>query len=389
MPIPASLSSLKNRIKTHPVALVVILVVALGVSGYGLKYLEEDAQRQKDLKAKDRSALSVINPFLAPPSPTPTPQLSREYVYAGSRLLAVEDANASAVPPADLAVWRPSTGVWWVLGGPGSAHVAYSWGNNAENDETVPGDYDGDGKTDFSIYRPGESSSWWIIRSSDGTVNVQGWGDNVNSDDIPIAADYDGDGKTDRAVIRPDEAPSNQYRWYILKSSGGGATVVDWGDDTQGDYFAPADYDGDGMADIAIWRSTTQTFYTLPSSNLSAPFSVFMNASSTTPVSADYDGDGKANFAIRSGAAWIIMNAALSSTTITTPANPSDLSTDIPVQNDYDGDGKCDIAVWRPFNSGPTDVGNWYIRKSGSSGALRQEQWGTTGDIPVPAYYRR
>ena len=31
--------------------------------------------------------------------PTPTPQLSKEYIYAGTRLLAVEDANANAACP--------------------------------------------------------------------------------------------------------------------------------------------------------------------------------------------------------------------------------------------------------------------------------------------------
>jgi len=48
------------------------------------------------------------------------PQLSREYLYAGSRLLAVEDANANAAPPADLAIWRPTSGEWWVMGSQGS-----------------------------------------------------------------------------------------------------------------------------------------------------------------------------------------------------------------------------------------------------------------------------
>src|SRR5688500_5662340 len=44
-----------------------------------------------------KNAPSSWNP-LAMPSPTATPyQLSKEYIYAGSRLLAVEDKNANAL----------------------------------------------------------------------------------------------------------------------------------------------------------------------------------------------------------------------------------------------------------------------------------------------------
>ncbi len=56
-----------------------------------------------DGKRTEPGLLSGLNPFAAP-VPTPTPlSLSKEYIYAGSRLLAVEDAGAVASPPADLA----------------------------------------------------------------------------------------------------------------------------------------------------------------------------------------------------------------------------------------------------------------------------------------------
>src|SRR5438445_4593210 len=112
-------------------------------------------------KELPKNAASSWNP-LAMPSATPTPQLSKEYIYAGSRLLAVEDANANAAPPADLAVWRPSNGEWYVLGGTNSAQTYFNWGTSG--DVPVPGDFDGDGKTDFSIFRP-SSSTWWVYRS--------------------------------------------------------------------------------------------------------------------------------------------------------------------------------------------------------------------------------
>lgn len=355
-----------------------VAFLCIGVMGAGLKYLEETAREEKikqqknPLAAKNQSLLSRVNPFMPPPAPAPTPQLSKEYIYAGSRLLAVEDAAANAVPPADLAVWRPSSGIWYVLGGTGSQGFATNWGNDSLGDVPTPGDFDGDGKTDLAILRR-TTATWWIWPSSGSSAYTVSLGATCTPPadcDLPAQADFDGDGKTDPAVWRPSNGG-----WYIFQSSTQSSVSTQFG--SSGDIPAPADYDGDGKADIAVWRSSNTTFYAVKSTDgnwLTPSF----GSSGNIPVSGDYDGDGKANFALQTATSFVIVNSTLTATTSVSWGQ----SGDVAVQNDYDADGICDVAVWRP------STGVWIIRNS-SNASTRTEQWGLTGDTPVPALYRR
>jgi hypothetical protein len=68
-----------------------------------------------------------------------------------------------------------------------------------------------------AIYRNG---TWFVKLSSDGGQTTVGWGG--LSQDIPVPADYDGDGKADIAAYRDG-------MWFILRSSDGGQTTVSWG----------------------------------------------------------------------------------------------------------------------------------------------------------------
>ena len=93
-------------------------------------------------------------------------------------------------------------------GGSGTSIVQFG----SSEDKPVPADFDGDGKTDLAIFRPGDES-WWYLRSSDNSFRVFSFG---ISTDKPVPGDYDGDGKADLAVFRPDGST-----WFINRSTAG------------------------------------------------------------------------------------------------------------------------------------------------------------------------
>lgn len=66
--------------------------------------------------------------------------------------------------------------------------------------------------------------------------------------DKPVPSDYDGDGKADIAVWRNSNAT-----WYVLQSSDQSWDVVQWG--ASGDKPVPGDYDGDAKTDYAVWQA--------------------------------------------------------------------------------------------------------------------------------------
>jgi hypothetical protein len=258
------------------------------------------------------------------------------------------------------AVFRPASGVWFFQGGGATAF-------GTDGDIPVPGDYDGDGIDSAAVFRP--SQGVWFI---EGAPSVA-WG---TAGDIPVPGDYDGDGDDDIAVFRPSSGV-----WFVQ-----GAPAVVWG--ANGDIPVAADYDGDGDDDIAVFRPSVGQWFVRggvgPTGNTG--FSTPVPASSTAigwgidgdvPVPGDYDNNGIADIAVYrpSSGSWFIR--------LGLPDQPSSpnrgfswgLPTDIPVAADYNGDGAVDVAVYRP------STGEWFVL-----GGL-QTAWGTTGDLPVPGYY--
>lgn len=175
-------------------------------------------------------------------------------------------------------------------------------------------------------------------------------------------ADFDGDGKADLSVFRPSDKS-----WY-LNQSAAGFSAIQFGLST--DKITPADFDGDGKTDIAVFREGT--WYWLSSST--GGFNAFQFGSSgDIPVPADFTGDARAELAVYRGGNWFVLN--LSNNQFS--SIQFGISSDKPVANDYDGDGRTDFAVYRE--------GTWYLLQSTQGFAAIQ--FGLPTDRLVPADY--
>jgi len=203
------------------------------------------------------------------------------------------------------------------------------------------------GYRNLTVYRP-LTAQWYV----NGVLTTQ-WGD---LHDRPVPADYDGNGTTDIAVFRPSNG-----RWYIQSPYQevqlGAAHAIP----------VPGNYNGVGGAEPAVFYPNTGYWYT------STGASTQWGTAGDFPVPADYDGNGTTDYAIwrPSDGGWYVQNQF-----VIAWGGPGD----IPVPGDYTGDGITDLAIWRPSD------GTWWIYNR-LTGQHSMTQWGTVGDYPVPGNY--
>ncbi|MFH1038947.1 MAG: choice-of-anchor tandem repeat GloVer-containing protein [PVC group bacterium] len=239
---------------------------------------------------------------------------------------------------ADIAVFRPDSGLWAVRG---LGRIYFG----AAGDIPVSGDYNGDGYTDVGIFR--RATGLWAVKN----ITRLYFG---GSNDLPVPADYDGDGCCDAALFGEQSG-----QWKIR-----GITAVHFG--SLGDRPAPGDYNGDGAADIALFR---------PDSGLWAVRGVtrcYFGTSGDVPVPGVFQWYGSLMSTIPFRDRIAVFRSATGLWAIRNLTRAYfGTSGDTPVAGDFTGNSLDDIAVFRP------DSSLWAIR------GLSRVYFGTPGDIPV------
>jgi autotransporter-associated beta strand protein len=266
----------------------------------------------------------------------------------------------------EVSSFRPSDGTWNMILTSNGATVSTNWG--LSGDKLTPADYDGDNRTDLAIFRDGV---WWILNSFNNSVTTVQFG---LSGDIPVPNDFDGDGRADIAVWRPSNGV-----WYELRSLSNQTAAGAFG--LNGDQPLLGDFDGDGMGDLAVYRPADGVWHLLMSSNnayVAFPFGI----STDRPCAADFDGDGKTDPCVFRGTTdpnqpdFYILKSSDQSALYVSWGLPND----VPMLGDYDGDGKTDVGVFRPASH------DWFWLRS-SNATVGLSSFGQTGDISIPSAF--
>ncbi len=278
----------------------------------------------------------------------------------------------------DVSVFRPQTGGWYIdpSSDPDPGIEFQSLG--LPTDKLAPADYDGDGKTDVAVFRP-SNGDWYIIQSSNQAVRFERWG---GPGDVPVPGDFDGDGRADLGVFR---AAAGQ--WWIQLSGGGFINGFLWGQ--PGDLPLVGKFDNDAKDDIAIYRpdanipgapNTSAWIWSRSSDGQGSGVGFGRPADRIAP--GDYDGDGLMDVAVMRPdgneigvPVWYILRSSSGYTPAGVYYEVWGSSTDIPVPGDYDGDGRDDPAIWR------SATGEWWILKS--TGGFTNPALGQVGDVPT------
>ena len=269
----------------------------------------------------------------------------------------------------DPTAFRPAEGIWYSQLSLNGATKSQNWGLGSDITSSNT-DFDGDGISDYAAIRVNQSTgglTTYILQSETNSLRVEQFGNAALGDQIGTG-DFDGDGKYDVGIFRSG-------LWAYIESSTGVARYFNWG--TSGDFPTQGDFDADGKSDFAVIRNENNQYvwYIRLSSTGQAKITPFGVVGDTTLNRADFDGDGKPDISVRRTVNGLHYFYTLRSSDSQVAITQWGIVNDSLRFGDFDGDGKNDLSTVRTENNQYV----WYVLQS-SNGQLRNYYWGRTGD---------
>ena len=221
---------------------------------------------------------------------------------------------------------------------------------------------------------------WIVDTNRDGSTDLRK--DYGLASDRPIPADYNGDGVDDLALLRVN---GSGWQWIIDTNRDGTTDIrVDYGSAT--DIPVVGDYNGDGKADFAFVRAVGAGWQWIIDTNRNGTTDMRVDYGKYTDrlVPADYNNDGKTDFGLLrldgSGWQWIIDTNRDGVTDLRVNYGAS---TDGFIPADYNADGKADFGLLRVDGS----QWQWIIDTNRDGSTDIRKNYGDVTDATIPADY--
>jgi hypothetical protein len=219
----------------------------------------------------------------------------------------------------DIAMFSPS-GVWWVAVSTGSSFHMQRWSQPGDWrggrwTAWEVGDFAGDGKADIAGLN--KAGTWQVGVSTGSAFQPETWLSSATwaaSARIQaiVPGDFNGDGKTDLAAYLANGD------WLVAVSTGSTFTSAVWANYLFPSHsqmlFGAGDFNSDGLADVvALDRSGDAWVFTSSGSSFASPVQTQIRAGGHRIVRlniGDFDGDGKDDLAVltANGACYVAVS---------------------------------------------------------------------------------
>lgn len=189
----------------------------------------------------------------------------------------------------------------------------------------------------------------------------------LNCGDLPLAGDWDGDGAAEVAVFRREASAR-----FELRAPNGTVTTIPLGAST--DQPLVGDWDGDGHVEVGVHRQLIRAFYLRKRDG--TVLRVRGWTASDVAVTGDWNGDDITDLGVwRPATARFRLRRAGTTDRVVRVGTPASQ----PVTGDWDGDGSTDVGVFDAASATFTLVA---LAKDGTT-TTSTVVLGTKNDLPV------